>query len=898
MSRLIDTNKYLILSGGIGVGKTFLATVVANNCALPQFNAQGELSVGVEKYEVEVEVVPVHPSRAYEDFVEGIAISTDNGKICFLHEDKVFLAMLKKARCSWKIREDKKYFLILDDISRGDITTLLGDMLALIEPHGDIKDSLPPNMYIIATKNDTIQTTEASNYGFFRHFYEYHLENDYKYMTDNPTGVYTDFDISSEALYYRARRIVLDNLRDALSASTFEKTKYVLGHGIFKIDAPTLVVKHQVIPMLQQYEKDRILSRTARISISSLQKLVDGEYTKDYGLASTDRISIKKSGITPELFVQEVLTHKPMVNLVARIKEQGLLDDEDIASTILFNPQVVVRIKAKLDGTERVFQSPGYLYVKRSVRDMYTYGKTKDSKGNTKRPRFFYSGNKEDSIVLDGIDYVIASEMQPKEYTRWYEDLDSGTEDNERYSSSPNSIMFRILRQYYKTLETRYNEYLHSFPGDENIIKLKAFVQQEYRMLVAETRVLHPEISDEADVNERANIAFREVIKKLTLLWKNRGESISIGGQSIIVEGVYKVEHASKYKEYCQAMDKLNIHQMIMQGPPGTSKTFSAREFLKYIGKEDESSPVLTDNELDACQIKSYSSDDTLTIWEETHSGMTPKLVWDVVQFHPSYGYEDFVRGIEVSTSLSADGSSSSISYNTANKILGKIAAKAALPRYKSTKFYLIIDEINRANLATVFGELIYGLEYRNKGVATPYTVGTSNKVLLPDNLYIIGTMNTADKSIGGIDYAIRRRFLFFQVLPNRDVILNYNIDNLSGTALNEQTVVNQKAVALFDKIAELFNESNLNNEFYKDDVQIGHTYFLVSSEEQLFFRFKYQVLPILREYFKDGIFQFEMSNSEDDGWSGLIGCITGDVDSNFDEEKLKDIFKKLIVSV
>lgn len=109
-------------------------------------------------------------------------------------------------------------------------------------------------------------------------------------------------------------------------------------------------------------------------------------------------------------------------------------------------------------------------------------------------------------------------------------------------------------------------------------------------------------------------------------------------------------------------------------------------------------------------------------------------------------------------------GASSAISYDTANKILGKMATKAALPRYQNTKFFLIIDEINRANLATVFGELIYGLEYRNKGVATPYTVGSSNKVLLPNNLYIIGTMNTADKSIGRIDYAIRRRFLFFHV--------------------------------------------------------------------------------------------------------------------------------------
>lgn len=336
------------------------------------------------------------------------------------------------------------------------------------------------------------------------------------------------------------------------------------------------------------------------------------------------------------------------------------------------------------------------------------------------------------------------------------------------------------------------------FPGDENISRLKAYIQQEYRNLVEEveeTRQLHPEISDEADVNECANVAFREVIGRLTLFWKNRGETITVGGQTTTVEGVYKMDTVNKYREYSQAMEKLNIHQMIMQGPPGTSKTYSAREYLKYVGKSPETDAVLTDTNLDAHQIKDYSSDEVLPAWEESHPGETPTIVWDVVQFLPSYGYEDFVRGIEVSTVSVDGGASSAISYDTANKILGKIAAKAALPRYQNTKFFLIFDEINRANLATVFGELIYGLEYRNKGVATPYTVGSSNKVLLPSNLYIIGTMNTADKSIGGIDYAIRRRFLFFQVLPNRDVILHYNLDGLSREALTQQTAVNDKAV-------------------------------------------------------------------------------------------------------
>ena len=80
--------------------------------------------------------------------------------------------------------------------------------------------------------------------------------------------------------------------------------------------------------------------------------------------------------------------------------------------------------------------------------------------------------------------------------------------------------------------------------------------------------------------------------------------------------------------------------------------------------------------------------------------------------------------------------------------------------------YILVIDEINRANLSSVLGELIYALEYRGEAVESMYEVEGSNKIILPPNLYIIGTMNTADRSVSQIDYAIRRRFAFVDVLP------------------------------------------------------------------------------------------------------------------------------------
>ncbi|WP_298308612.1 AAA family ATPase [Flavobacterium sp.] len=152
-------------------------------------------------------------------------------------------------------------------------------------------------------------------------------------------------------------------------------------------------------------------------------------------------------------------------------------------------------------------------------------------------------------------------------------------------------------------------------------------------------------------------------------------------------------------------------------------------------------------------------------------------------------------------------------------------------------KFILVIDEINRANLSSVLGELIYALEYRGEAVESMYAVDDETKLILPPNLFIIGTMNTADRSVGHIDYAIRRRFAFINVLPNDSVIEN--------TA----------AKVLFEEISNLFeSKDTLASDFKKEHVQLGHSYFIVKDNEELNMRAKYEIVPILEEYLKDGI--------------------------------------------
>jgi transcriptional regulator with XRE-family HTH domain len=110
---------------------------------------------------------------------------------------------------------------------------------------------------------------------------------------------------------------------------------------------------------------------------------------------------------------------------------------------------------------------------------------------------------------------------------------------------------------------------------------------------------------------------------------------------------------------------------------------------------------------------------------------------------------------------------------------------------------------------------------------------------------------------------------------------------------MTQEDFAKEIGVSLFDRVSELFNSENLNSEYYKDDVQIGHTYFLVTSVEQLYLRFRYQIIPILREYYKDGMFQLETPETDTDGWYGLLGCINGTVDINAEEDRVKDIFEK-----
>ena len=203
---------------------------------------------------------------------------------------------------------------------------------------------------------------------------------------------------------------------------------------------------------------------------------------------------------------------------------------------------------------------------------------------------------------------------------------------------------------------------------------------------------------------------------------------------------------------------------------------------------------------------------------------------------------------------------------NPKNEI-GLKAYKISTKNIENKNYVLIIDEINRGNVSKIFGELItllesdkrFNIENPGKGnyisVTLPYS---KEEFVIPSNLYIIGTMNTTDRSTGSLDYALRRRFAFATLTST---YLKDENGKVTGCQELEDYYADKEKPELKEKANKLFADvyDFLSNEKYKaemniDDLMVGHSYFMAFSEDELRIKLEYEIKPLIREYAKDGI--------------------------------------------
>lgn len=247
----------------------------------------------------------------------------------------------------------------------------------------------------------------------------------------------------------------------------------------------------------------------------------------------------------------------------------------------------------------------------------------------------------------------------------------------------------------------------------------------------------------------------------------------------------------------------------ILYGAPGTGKTYATAKYALAI---TEGKPLE--------YYKDVPREDIMSRYNQ--------LVKDeqvvFTTFHQNYGYEDFIQGIR------PDTSTQEMRFKTVDGVFKKIAEKAMDKPEKD--FVIIIDEINRANISKVFGELITLIEDDKRWGeenAVSVTLPSGEIFAVPNNLYIVGTMNSADKSISLIDTALRRRFDFVEFVPDLTLISD------------------AKLKAVIKKLNE-----GIEKELNSTDLLVGHSYFINKNVDDICNIMNRNIIPLLYEYFFD----------------------------------------------
>ena len=304
--------------------------------------------------------------------------------------------------------------------------------------------------------------------------------------------------------------------------------------------------------------------------------------------------------------------------------------------------------------------------------------------------------------------------------------------------------------------------------------------------VLRDLRVINFPRATSFDVTPEQWAEFKRLASERDIVTQSGGETMGTETSAQLAKRLY-LEPASELQEIIALLDDRS--QAIFYGPPGTGKTWVARELAKWLaGSEDRV---------------------------------------ELVQFHPSYAYEDFIEGWRPTE----DGK-----FELKAGPLKRLAKKAADDPDHQT-FVLVIDEINRANLSKVLGELFFLFEYRRDEVTLQYS---EEKFSLPDNLKIIGTMNTADRSIALVDAALRRRFHFHPFFPDRPPI-----KGLLKRWLGEHRPELISVADLVDRANDLLEDRNM---------AIGPSHFMKKdlTDEKVQQIWRRTVIPFIEDQFFD----------------------------------------------
>lgn len=915
--------KNMLIKGGSGTGKTITARAIAYYIGHEGQEIRDVYKndfwldlVAIENFAQSefVEYIQVHPSMSYEDIVYGIEVKSNGGLTMAYAEKRI------KQICDRANGRPETFFVILDDIGRANPGRLLGNLLYAMEYRNQavvLADGnnliVPDNVCFMITECQSLYGSQLE-YALRRRFdYEKELHSSKDILDRYYNGILPN-PIKTIVLdvYERVKNFINHH---AFRDSSIQLENYYPGHGMLMVDRNgsaqdiLLRIKGKIIYQLWPHVIELKMSGI----ISATDADMDSEYSYIMNQINVGQAATTQSATVQKIFVNS-RTPVPNVSLVDSknyflntiipngsgeyrtilecvadaIFLNGVLQPDKALSDVFLNTNAVKFANRNHPNAYAAFmvkdtEVNDYYYTKQSdgtTRQYFTKGRSRGRwQTFSDTPAYlinYANGNTATYIMVNAlrnagcdlapnVTYVVATGNTASIYR----------------------VFYLLVQTYLQTYETELSLMVGSNPGLMDLYHLVGFEKQYWYLKHISAQTIR---GGDAKLQ-----ALSTACLNLRTLWNSVGTVISLdqtkfndlvtGASQISVinyEGLYNNITVAKsitvegvntmvdLNDYQQIMDSIGVRQMIFQGPPGTSKTFESKRFvLKQLNPSASSLTATNPSQED---ISRDLEDYKLTAADYDDPANSPKLAtggWDLVQFHPSYGYEDFIRGIEVKP---LNGNPV---YESINRILGKIAefakiAENAAGQGTAPNFYLIIDEINRANLATVFGELIYGLEYRDSKVSTPYEVldkvinAISKDIVLGKNLYIIGTMNTADKSIDSIDYAIRRRFIFIDSPAKRDVVKNCYQATMN--VQDEDSI----ELLLFDAIGEIFDNNDFfNEEYQKNDVRIGHTYFLRSSStdyvDEMAEKFVFQVIPILREYVKDGILDTyeELSNLE-----------------------------------